>query len=130
MINFERIGRTSNSKDPLGEGKRPKSAIPPKHTTEVACLKRSHDALSAGHGTEGGLRSGKIWYQRTAPMNCRIARPAGPGQNDTCRRGCYFPCLLQKYDSPLIKRWSLALASSRIWRFFVILSYTVQCCEI
>ena len=32
--------------------------------------------------------------------------------------------------SPFIKRWALALASSRIWRFFVISSYTVQCCEI
>ena len=29
--------------------------------------------------------------------------------------------------SPFIKRWVLALASSRIWRFFVISSYTVQC---
>ena len=32
--------------------------------------------------------------------------------------------------SPFIKRWVLALASSRIWRFFVISSYTVQCCEL
>ena len=32
--------------------------------------------------------------------------------------------------SPFIKRWALALASSRIWRFFVISSYTVQCCEL
>ena len=51
-------------------------------------------------------------------------------------RVCVCACVLgggggsEEDYSPFIKRWALALASSRIWRFFVISSYTVQCCEI
>ena len=49
----------------------------------------------------------------------RFRPPCGRDQNVT-----WYPY------SPFIKRWVLALASSRIWRFFVISSYTVQCCEL